>query len=180
MLCPLPGCPSYPLLRDSPCEASRQAQRPHASSDHTEATLSIILRFDVSLSCMAGTQWPPAKTTLSPIRQNEVPGATLPPNPSAAQSLRTLGEAVWEGGASASTCGGMQGSRRCIPGWEKVGRWLSTEQAPWCSRKRRAGRGWPGRARVAASALAPLTLDLVVDSASGDWHTPRDSLSESP
>lgn len=179
MLCPLPGCPSYPLLRDSPCEAGWQAQRPHASSDHTEATLSIILRFDVSLSCMAGTQWPPAKTTLSPIRQNEVPGA-IPPNPSAAQSLRTLGEAVWEGGASASTCGGMQGSRRCIPGWEKVGRRLSTEQAPWCSRKRRAGRGWPGRARVAARALAPLTLDLVVDSASGDGHTPRDSLSESP
>lgn len=80
MLCPLPGCPSYPLLRDSPCEAGWQAQRPHASSDHTEATLSIILRFDVSLSCMAGTQWPPAKTTFSPIRQNEVPGAT-PPTP---------------------------------------------------------------------------------------------------
>lgn len=178
MLCPLPGCPSYPLLRDSPCEAGWQAQRPHASSDHTEATLSIILRFDVSLSCMAGTQWPPAKTTLTD--QTERGPRGHPPNPSAAQSLRMLGEAVWEGGASASTCGGMQGSRRCIPGWEKVGRRLSTEQAPWCSRKRRAGRGWPGRARVAARALAPLTLDLVVDSASGNWHTPRDSLSESP
>lgn len=179
MLCPLPGCPSYPLLRDSPCEAGWQAQRPHASSDHTEATLSIILRFDdlcPAWQAHSGHQQKP----LSPIRQNEVPGATPPPNPSAAQSLRMLGEAVWEGGASASTCGGMQGSRRCIPGWEKVGRRLSTEQAPWCSRKRRAGRGWPGRARVAASALAPLTLDLVVDSASGDWHTPRDSLSESP
>lgn len=179
MLCPLPGCPSYPLLRDSPCEAGWQAQRPHASSDHTEATLSIILRFDVSLSCMAGTQWPPAKTTLSPIRQNEVPGAT-PPQPQRSPEppdagrgcvgRRGLGEHLWRDA----------GEQEVHPGWEKVGRRLSTEQAPWCSRKRRAGRGWPGRARVAARALAPLTLDLVVDSASGDWHTPRDSLSESP
>lgn len=121
MLCPLPGCPSYPLLRDSSCEAGRQAQRPHASSDHTEATLSIILHFDVSLSCMAGTQWPPAKTTLSLIRQNEVPGATPPPTPAQPRASGCWERLCGKAGPRRAPVEGCRGAGGASQGGRKCG-----------------------------------------------------------
>lgn len=154
-------------------------RHPHASSEHTEATLTVILRFNVSLSsCMAGTQWPAAETTLSLIRQNEAPGAPHAAQPGASGRWgKPRGKAgPWRtpvegcGGAGGKSQGGTKWDGGCpLSRHRGAARRVGLEEGV-----AQLSLPWP------LGALAPLALDLVVDSTSGDCHTPRASLSESP